>query len=55
MLYELLAQMIVVTFRLSRAWVHSDWMVYMALPSPTMQITRRAGQPSAAPVATGVP
>src|SRR5271157_5580087 len=42
------------TLRLSRACVHSDWMVYIALPSPTMQITLRSGQAIAAPVATGV-
>src|SRR5262249_14178122 len=29
-------------------------MVYIALPSPTMQITLRSGQATAAPVATGV-
>src|SRR6201992_1307928 len=40
--------------RLSRACVHNDWMVYIALPSPTMQITLRSGQAIAAPVATGV-
>src|SRR5580704_2412241 len=42
------------TLRFSRAWVHRDWMVYIALPSPTMQITLRSGQATAAPVATGV-
>src|SRR5215475_9421437 len=40
--------------RPSRACVHSDWMLYIALPSPTMQITLRSGQAIAAPVATGV-
>src|ERR1700722_7382584 len=42
------------TLRPSRAWVHSDCKVYIALPSPTMQITLRSGQATAAPVATGV-
>src|SRR5579863_2215379 len=49
-----LANTIVVTLRPSRACVHSDCRVYMALPSPTMQITLRSGQATAAPVATGV-
>src|ERR1700688_2239030 len=49
-----LANTIVVTLRPSRAWVHNDWRVYIALPSPTMQITLRSGQATAAPVATGV-
>src|SRR5207248_1901447 len=49
-----LANTMVTTLRLSRAWVHKDWMVYIALPSPTMQITLRSGQATAAPVATGV-
>src|ERR1700751_5884879 len=49
-----LANTIVTTLRHSRAWVHSDWIVYIALPSPTMQITLRSGQATAAPVATGV-
>src|SRR6201991_4026700 len=53
--YWLLAKMIVVTGRPSRAWVQSDWIVYIALPSPTMQKVRRSGQAKAAPVATGVP
>src|ERR1700675_4043173 len=44
----------VTTLRLSRACVHKDWIVYIALPSPTMQITLRSGQATAAPVATGV-
>src|SRR3954453_15791773 len=44
----------VVTLRPSRAWVHSDCSVYIALPTPTMQITLRSGQATAAPVATGV-
>src|SRR5215470_11311374 len=44
----------VTTSRPSRAWVHSAWIVYIALPSPTMQITLRSGQAIAAPVATGV-
>src|SRR6202166_1500025 len=49
-----LANTIVVMLRPSRACVHSDCNVYMALPSPTMQITLRSGQATAAPVATGV-
>src|SRR5256884_3838260 len=49
-----LANTMVTTLRLSRAWVHKDWIVYIALPSPTMQITLRSGQAIAAPVATGV-
>src|SRR6201986_3951246 len=49
-----LANTMVSTLRFSRAWVQRDWMVYMALPSPTMQITLRSGQATAAPVATGV-
>src|ERR1700743_1856566 len=48
-----LANTMVTTFSPSRAWVHRDWMVYIALPSPTMQITLRSGQATAAPVATG--
>src|SRR5216684_1579474 len=49
-----LANTMVTTLRLSRACVHSDWIVYIALPSPTTQITLRSGQAIAAPVATGV-
>src|SRR3954453_9670718 len=49
-----LANTIVVTLRPSRACVHSDCNVYIALPSPTMQITLRSGHATAAPVATGV-
>src|ERR1700693_1728093 len=49
-----LANTMVVTLRPSRACVHSDCSVYIALPSPTMQITWRSGQATAAPVATGV-
>src|SRR5438270_13809690 len=49
-----LANTMVTTLRLSRAWVHKDWIVYIALPSPTRQITLRSGQAIAAPVATGV-
>src|ERR1700760_123417 len=48
-----LANTMVRTLRFSRAWVHRDWMVYIALPSPTMQITLRSGLATAAPVATG--
>src|SRR5437764_12562988 len=49
-----LANTMVTTLRLSRAWVHKDWIVYIALPSPTRQITLRSGQAIAPPVATGV-
>src|SRR6476661_6672515 len=49
-----LANTMVVTLRFSRACVHSDWIVYIALPSPTMQITLRSGHATAAPVAMGV-
>src|SRR3974390_3291743 len=49
-----LANTMVVTLRPSRACVHSDCSVYMALPSPTMQITLRSGHATAAPVAIGV-
>src|ERR1043166_7818639 len=47
------ANTIVTTLRLSRPCVHKAWMVYIAGPSPTMQITLRAGHATAAPVATG--
>src|SRR6476646_3459369 len=50
----LLAKTIVVTLSPSLACVHSDCSVYIALPSPTMQITLRSGHATAAPVATGV-
>ena len=43
------------TSRLSRAWVHSDWIVYIAEPSPSRLSTGRPGQATAAPVATGRP
>src|SRR3984957_14530598 len=49
-----LANTMVRTLRPSRACVHSDCSVYIALPSPTMQITLRSGQATAAPVETGV-
>ena len=49
-----LANTMVRTLRPSRACVHSDCSVYIALPSPTMQITLRSGHATAAPVATGV-
>ena len=45
----------VVTSRPSRAWVHSDWSVYMALPSASRHSTWRSGHATAAPVATGRP
>src|SRR3981081_4309074 len=49
-----LANTIVVTLRPSRACVHSDCSVYIALPSPPKQITLRSGHPPAAPPETGV-
>ena len=45
----------VVTSRFSRAWVHNDWSVYIALPSASRDSTFRSGQATAAPVATGIP
>src|SRR6201985_723844 len=48
------ANTIVTTLRPSRACVHNDCSVSIALPSPTMQITLRSGHATAAPVATGV-
>src|SRR2546430_14644522 len=47
------ANTIVTTLRPSRACVHKAWIVYIAEPSPTMQITLRSGHATAAPVATG--
>ena len=47
--------MTVVTSRLSRAWVHRAWMVYMALPSASTQTVLRPGVATAAPVAAGRP
>ena len=47
--------MTVVTSRPSRAWVHSDCSVYIALPSACRLITGRSGHATAAPVATGMP
>src|ERR1700751_178818 len=47
------ANTILTTLRLSRACVHNAWIVYIAEPSPTMQITLRSGHATAAPVATG--
>lgn len=49
-----LANTIVTMSRPSRACVHSDWIVYIALPSPSMQITLRNGQVMAAPIGSGV-
>src|SRR5258706_11080932 len=49
-----LANTMVVTLRFPRACVHSDCNVYIALPSPPMQLTLGWGQATAAPVATGV-
>ena len=45
----------VVTLRFSRACVHSDWIVYIALPSAWMLSTGRSGHATAAPVASGMP
>src|SRR5262245_44623574 len=47
------ANTIVTTLRPSRACVHKAWIVYIAEPSPTMQITLRSGHATAATVATG--
>ena len=47
--------MIVVTSSSSRACVHSAWIVYMAEPSASSEITGRPGAPTAAPVAAGRP
>src|SRR6185295_12120607 len=55
MLYERFEKIMTQTSRPSRAIVHSDWIVYMALPSPIMQITFRFGHATAAPTATGPP
>ena len=35
--------------------VHNDWRVYRALPSASKAMTRRSGQATAAPTATGRP
>src|ERR1700750_377131 len=48
-----LANTMVTMLRFSRAWVHSDWIVYIALSSPTMQIHLRSGQQSAPPIDGG--
>src|SRR5665647_3986018 len=45
----------VVTSRLSRAIVHHACRVYMALPSASKATTRRPGEATAAPTATGRP
>ena len=55
MAYERLLKITVVTFRPSRAWVHSAWNVYMAEPSASRLSTGRSGAATAAPVATGMP
>src|SRR5438045_7532320 len=39
----------------SRACVHSACTVYIALPSACSETTRRSGQATAAPVASGMP
>ena len=44
-----------VTSSCSRAIVHSDWIVYIAEPSPSSASTGRSGQATAAPTATGRP
>ena len=44
-----------VTSSCSRAIVHSDWIVYIAEPSPSSANTGRSGQAIAAPIATGSP
>ena len=45
----------VVTSSCSRAIVHSDWIVYIAEPSPWSARTGRSGHATAAPTATGRP
>ena len=45
----------VVTLSCSRAWVHSAWRVYSALPSASSDSTGRSGAATAAPVAAGIP
>ncbi len=55
MAYLRLAKTMVVTSRFSRAWVHSPWIVYIAEPSASRVTTRRPGQATAAPVASGMP
>src|ERR1700732_4128991 len=49
-----LANTMVTMLRFSLACVHSDWIVYIALPSPTMVMTLRSGQAIAAPTDSGV-
>src|SRR3569623_2201138 len=44
----------VTMLRFSRAWVHSDGILYITLPSPTMVMTLRSGQAFAAPIDSGV-
>src|SRR3954465_3171204 len=53
--YERLAMITVVTSSCSRACVHSAWIVYIAEPSASNEITGRPGAPMAAPVAAGSP
>src|SRR4029079_16271834 len=55
MLYERFEKIITQTSRFSRAIVHNDWIVYIAEPSPIMQMTLRYAQATAAPNATGPP
>src|SRR5271170_7464950 len=51
--YVRLAKTTVVTFRPSRAIVHSACTVYILLPSAVRHNTRRVGQATAAPTASG--
>jgi hypothetical protein len=44
-----------VTSSSSRAMVQSDWIVYIAEPSPSSAMTGRSGEAIAAPTATGSP
>ena len=41
--------------KFSLAIVHKDWTVYIALPSPSKEITFWSGHATAAPMATGMP
>ena len=53
--YEALLKTIDTTCSFSRAMVHSAWIVYIAVPSPTSASTGRFGRAMAAPTALGKP
>ena len=55
MAYERLLKTTVVMSSPSRACVHSDEIVYIALPSASSASTGRPGQATAAPTASGSP